>query len=109
MAYSEELADLVLPLTNGWENVEIKKMFGGIGYLVNGNMCIGIHKDHLVLRLDPETATELLSEPHVKVFDITGRPMKGWVMVEEDGYSNPNNLKRYVSMAKEFVDTLPGK
>jgi len=109
MAYNEELEKHLLPLTSGWENVEAKKMFGGIGIMVNGNMCVGIHKDNLVIRVGEEKGTELLSEDNIRVFDITGRPMKGWLMVSEAGWRNERKLKRLVTVAREFVDTLPAK
>ena len=60
-------------------------MFGGVGFLLNGNMLVGVWKDSLIARLGPDEGDEALLEPHVKEFDITGRPMKGWVLVEPEG------------------------
>ncbi len=84
-------------------------MFGGIGYMLNGNMVCGIHKEFLVLRLNPiDAETELISK-YSKPFDITGRPMKGWIMVDQDGFKTQNELEKLLLKAKSFVQTLPSK
>ncbi|MGD9489583.1 MAG: TfoX/Sxy family protein [Calditrichaceae bacterium] len=109
MSYDRTLSDRIDKIVSGWTGIEIKKMFGGVGYLVNGNMCCGIHKNYLVLRMDPETSEKIAKEPYSKPFDITGRPMKGWVMVESDGCNSQSDLERYMDIAKKFTDTLPVK
>jgi len=85
------------------------KMFGGIGYLLYGNMCIGVYKDALVLRLGEAGAQILLKEPYVRPMDITGRPMKGWVMVEPEGLDDEDVLCRYLHLSLDFVQGLPPK
>jgi hypothetical protein len=92
---------------SGW-NTTRKKMFGGTCYLLDGNMLCGVYKDYLILRLGPGQAQKALSKPHVKPFDITGRPMKGWVMVEAPGFEGPL-LPQWLTQAKTFVETLPPK
>ena len=84
-------------------------MFGGVGFLRNGNMLIGVWKDSLIVRLGPEQGEEALREPHVKEFDITGRPMKGWVMVEPQGVEDDGQVKAWIQRAVKFVGQLPGK
>jgi hypothetical protein len=69
----------------------------------------GVHKDHLILRLGPEEAAAALEKPHVRPFDITGRPMKGWVMVAPPGVENDKVLEQWLLKARAFVDTLPEK
>ena len=86
-----------------------KKMFGGIGWMLNGNMCVGVYKDFLIIRVGEEKAAALLSEPGVCPMDITGKPMKGWLMVAPDGYEEDAALKRYTGAAVDFVKTLPEK
>lgn len=81
MAYNTVIGDRIEKIVSGWQNRESKKMFGGVCHLMNGNMFSGVHKDFLILRLGEKTAGEALEKDHVKPFDITGRPMKGWVMV----------------------------
>jgi TfoX/Sxy family transcriptional regulator of competence genes len=93
---------------SGW-NTTRKKMFGGTCYLLDGNMLCGVYKDYLILRLGPGQAQKALSKPHVKPFDITGRPMKGWIMVTEDGCKTDKDLKTWLDQAKNFVKTLPTK
>ena len=84
-------------------------MFGGVGFLVNGNLFVGIWKDSLCVRLGPEQAEEALLEPHVKEFDITGGPMKGWVLVEPGGVEGDDQLAGWIERAAKFVRTLPAK
>lgn len=86
-----------------------KKMFGGVGFLLRGNMCVGVWKTSLIVRLGPEAAAKALNEPHVREFDITGKPMQGWAMVEPDGLETDEQLARWVQRSVEFVRTLPQK
>jgi TfoX/Sxy family transcriptional regulator of competence genes len=109
MAYSESLARRIRHLLAHRRGITEKKMFGGIGFLLNGNMCVGVWKSSLIVRLGSEGATAALEEPNVVEFDITGRPMKGWVMVEPDGLETDEQLGHWVQRAVEFVETLPKK
>lgn len=84
-------------------------MFGGVGFLLHGNMCVGIWKASLIVRLDPATYDEALATPHVRKFDITGRPMNGWIMVEPDGIESDRQLHEWVERSMDFVSTLPKK
>ena len=78
MAFDESLAARIRHRLARRKNVEERKMFGGIGFLLNGNLLVGVWKDSLVARLGEEQAVEALLDPHVRPFDITGKPMKGW-------------------------------
>jgi hypothetical protein len=84
-------------------------MFGGIGFLLNGNMLVGVWKDSLIVRLGLEKGDEALKEPHVSEFNITGRSMKGWVLVAPQGVKDDDQLKGWVQWAVEFVGKLPDK
>lgn len=108
MAYNPELAERIRVELSGIPFVE-KKMFGGVGYLLNGNMACGINKDNLIVRVAPEKHAALLSKDHVKPFDLTGRAMRGWLMVEPDGYKQPEDLAAWVREGVEFSLTLPPK
>ena len=77
MAFDEALAERIRQQLAGRKNVEEKKMFGGVGFLLNGNLLVGVWKESPIVRLGPDQTEEALLEPHVKEFDITGRPMKG--------------------------------
>ena len=101
----EELIDDLLPEVIP----DKKKMFGGICYLINGNMGFGIWKDYLIVRMAPEAAAEKLKGVHVREFDLTGKPMKGWVMVEEGAWRDPDALAGWLEIGRSFAQSLPKK
>ena len=76
MAYDEALAEHVREALSGRGGLSERKMFGGIGFMLNGNMAVGVHGDELIVRIAPERTDEALAQPHTRVFDMTGRPMK---------------------------------
>ena len=84
-------------------------MFGGLVFLLNGNMLVGVWKDSLIARIGAESADEALLEPHVKPMDITGKPMKKWVLVEPAGVTDAAAVKDWTQRAIKFVATLPAK
>jgi TfoX/Sxy family transcriptional regulator of competence genes len=108
MAYSKALDKRIIECISHWDNVIPKEMFGGVCYLMNGNMVCGVYKDFLILRLGIEGAALALQHPQVRVFDITGRPMKGWVMVEERACEG-KRLEEWLTKARVFVSHLPDK
>ncbi|HYA40360.1 MAG TPA: TfoX/Sxy family protein [Syntrophobacteraceae bacterium] len=109
MPYDPGLAVRLEELFEGHAGFEHKKMFGGICWLLNGKMFAGVYKDRLIIRVGEETAVKILKEKHVKPFDITGKPMKGWAMVAPEGIEDDKALKRYLSLAERFVKILPSK
>jgi TfoX/Sxy family transcriptional regulator of competence genes len=109
MAYSESLADRIRGIVARHRGVTEKKMFGGVGFLLNGNMLVGVWKTSLIVRIGPDEYEAALREPHVGEFDITGKPMKGWVMVEPDGIDDDEQLSHWIERATKFVKTLPKK
>ena len=109
MAYSEALADRIRQAFGRRRGLAKKKMFGGVGFLLHGNMCVGVWKTSLIVRLDPTDAQDLLKQPHVRPFDITGRPMKGWLLVEAEGLESDANLTEWIERAVAFVASLPAK
>lgn len=108
MAYNLNLAERIRSELSGMPYLE-KKMFGGVGFLLNGNMACGVNQDNLIVRIGPEKHAELLKMPYVKPFDLTGKPMKGWVIVEPEGYRTPKQLGVWVKEGLEFALTLPPK
>jgi TfoX/Sxy family transcriptional regulator of competence genes len=109
MAYSESLAGRVRDVVMRRKGVALKKMFGGIGYLLNGNMLVGVWKDSLIVRVGPEGYDEALARPHVREFDVTGRAMKGWVVVEPEGIDEDRDLLAWIERAWDFVAGLSAK
>ena len=114
MAYSHALADRVRQALGQSRQIPQnriieKKMFGGIAFLLRGNMLVCVWQSSLIARLGPDQAALALRRPHVGEFDVTGRPMKGWVMVEPDGLESDRDLSEWIERATEFVETLAAK
>jgi TfoX/Sxy family transcriptional regulator of competence genes len=109
MAYSEPLAERVRQALAGVADVREQKMFGGLAFMVGGNMTVGIVGEELMVRLGAEGADRALDEPQVRTMDFTGRPMSTMVLVEPAGVERDDALERWVSRAREFVATLPPK
>lgn len=109
MAFDEDLAARIRDYLDRQRipQVEEKRMFGGVGFLLNGNMLVGVWKDSLVARLGDDG--EALHEPHVRPFDITGKPMCGWVLVDPEGLEADDQLAGWITRAMDFVRTLPAK
>jgi TfoX/Sxy family transcriptional regulator of competence genes len=109
MPYSKVIEEKIERMIGHWKKMEKKKMFGGICYLLNGNMCFGIYKDYLIVRTGIDVAEKKLKEKNVKPFDITGKALKGWVMVGERGWKKEEDIKNWIHLGKEYALTLPKK
>ncbi len=109
MAYSEDLAKRMRLELRRTPGLEEKKMFGGIGFLVHGNMACGVHAQDLIVRLGAAEYESALKKPHVKVFDMTGRPMTGWIVVKPGGYASKEALQGWIRRGVKFANSLPPK
>jgi TfoX/Sxy family transcriptional regulator of competence genes len=109
MAFDEDLAARIRTALARKKGVEEKRMFGGIIFMLNGNMLVGVWKDSLIVRLGDDEAEAALLEPHVKPFDITGKPMKRWAMVTPEGIEGDDELKGWIQRAVKFVGKLPAR
>jgi hypothetical protein len=109
MAFDEDLADRIRVLVTRKRGVAEKKMFGGLAFLINGNMSVGVHGDELIVRISPEATDAALKEPGARVFDITGRPMKGWLLVGGAGVEDAAALSKWVTRGVDYASTLPEK
>ncbi|QEL17811.1 TfoX/Sxy family protein [Limnoglobus roseus] len=110
MAFSETLARRTRVVLARRKNVEEKRMFGGVGFLLNGHLLVAVRKDSLLVRLGPEEGQWALSEPHATAFEITGRgTMAGWVVVGIEGVGGDDELNDWIRRAVNFVTTLPAK
>ena len=110
MAFNEVLAERIRHRLARRKNVTEKKMFGGVGFLLNGNLLVGVRKDSLLIRLGPEQSDEALMEPHVSEFTIRGRgAMNGWVVVSLEGVEADDALSAWIQRAVKFVGALPAK
>jgi len=109
MAFDEKLAGRIRKQLGKRRGLTEKQMFGGVAFLLNGNMCCGVHGDEMIVRLDPEETEETLARPHTHLFDLTGRPMKGWILVKPKGLASDAALGRWVGIATQFAGSLPSK
>jgi TfoX/Sxy family transcriptional regulator of competence genes len=109
MPYDELLATRLHAAIGPLPDLKEKKMFGGVCVLVNGNMALGVFKDDLIVRVGTENFQQALSRPHTKLFDITGKALRGWVMVEPQGVATEAELKAWVDQGLAFALSLPGK
>lgn len=109
MPYDPGLAERLKDMVKERPGYEPKKMFGGIGWLLGGHMCVGVYREWLIIRVGEEAAGAVFKMRGVKPMDITGKAMKGWAMVAPDFYENDNDLELFVGLAEAFVKTLPPK
>jgi TfoX/Sxy family transcriptional regulator of competence genes len=109
MAYDEGLADRIRSQLGRQSGLSERKMFGGIGFMIGGNMVAGVSGDDLMLRIGPERHDEALSRPGARVFDMTGRPMKGWLLVSRSAVSTDDSLTSWLDDALDFARALPAK
>ncbi|MGB7859756.1 MAG: TfoX/Sxy family protein [Acidimicrobiia bacterium] len=109
MAYSEDLADRVRAHIGSNPGVVEKKMFGGIAFMNHGNMAVGVSSDELMVRVGPGGYEQAINEPGVRDFDMTGKRMKGWVLVDSQGTDEDDDLKGWIDVGMNFAATLPPK
>lgn len=109
MAYDQGLAQRIREIIGDLPDCVEKKMFGGLCYIKGGNMACGVYKDFLIVRVGPDDYESALLEPHTRKFDITGKPMKGWVMVESIGCSEDADLIQWVRKGLVYAGFLPPK
>lgn len=109
MGFNEALAERVRSVLGRREGITERKMFGGLSFLLSGNMCCGVVNDLLVLRLGEHGAAEALAEPHAQLMDFTGKPMKSMVYVAPDGSRTDEALQEWVRRAVTYASSLPAK
>ena len=109
MAYDEALAARVKEVLSEHSDIAERKMFGGLAFMLAGNMCCCVTERGLMVRVGPEGYEGALALPHAGVMDITGRPMRGWVLVDPAGLESRANLAGWVSRGSTFAATLPPK
>ncbi len=109
MAYDSELSDRVRTALKCQPGLGEKKMFGGIAFMLNGNMCCGVINDDLMVRVGPDGFEDALARPHARPMDFTGRPMKGFVFVGAQGTRTESTLAQWVLRGQAFAESLPAK
>ena len=109
MAYSEELAQRIRDELGDHPALVEKQMFGGIAFMIQGNMSVGVAGDELMVRVGKDNDGEALAQPHVRPFDLSGRPMAGWVLVGADGTAADTDLSGWIDTGVKFAESLPAK
>lgn len=109
MPFDEEVAGRLRSQLSGRTGVTERGMFGGTAFFVDGNLCVGVIRRDLVARVGPERFPEAVERPGARPFNLTGRPMSGWVMVAPAGYPDDRALAGWVEEALEYVQTLPSQ
>lgn len=109
MAYDEGLAERLQDYFEGRSDVEIRKMFGGLCFMVSNHMCCGIVGDTLMARVGPNRYEECLKKKHAREMDFTGKAMKGMVYVDPEGFESDAGLEHWVGICESYVQSLPPK
>jgi TfoX/Sxy family transcriptional regulator of competence genes len=110
MAYDEDLAHRIRELLAGEAGVTEKKMFGGLAFLIGGNMAVAASgQGGLMVRCDPDETDALLQRPHARRFEMRGREMDGWLRVDDDGVRTKRDLERWVRTGAVYARSLPPK
>jgi TfoX/Sxy family transcriptional regulator of competence genes len=109
MPYDEILADRVEALLKNKRSVTEKKMFGGLCFMVNGNMACGVEKNKLVVRVGPGNYEKILKQKYVRKMDFTGKPLKGFIYVMPEGLRRTDSLQKWIDKGIQFARSLPKK
>jgi TfoX/Sxy family transcriptional regulator of competence genes len=109
MAYDEKLAERVRAKLKTTRGMVEKKMFGGVGFLVNGNIACGVNQQDLIVQLSDEEFAASLEQTPMRVFDMTGKPMKGWFRVSAQGTATDKALRGWIEKGVAFARSLPAK
>ena len=109
MAFDEALAKRIRKEMEGQVGLTEKKMFGGLAFLINGNMSVGIHGNELIVRIASDKTDAALKQPGARIFDISGRPMKGWLLIGGEGLKDQKSFKKWVRTGVQYAATLPKK
>jgi TfoX/Sxy family transcriptional regulator of competence genes len=109
MAYDEGLAERLREIFADHYDIDEKKMFGGIAFMLHGHMCCGIVNDTLMARVGPDQYDPALQRPHAREMDFTGKAMKGFVYVDPLGFESDQDLQSWVTFCENYVNSLPPK
>jgi TfoX/Sxy family transcriptional regulator of competence genes len=109
LAYSEALAQRIRDEIGEHPALVEKQMFGGLAFMIGGNMSVGVAGDDLMVRVGKENHDEALAQPHVRPFDVSGRPPAGWVLVAAAGTASDADLSHWVDAGVGYAESLPAK
>jgi hypothetical protein len=109
MAFDTELASRIRGRLAKRKGLTEKKMFGGAGFMLGGNMACGVHGKEMIVRIDLDETEKLLGEPHTRRFDLTGRAMQGWIVVDPQGLAQDAALAKWLGVGVKYAESLPAK
>ena len=110
MAYDEELADRIREVVQGEKGLTEQRMFGGLAFLINGNMAVGASgQGGLLLRVDPAQTEDHVARPHARRFEMRGREMNGWLRIDPEGLASDQELEEWVAVGVTYARSLPPK
>lgn len=109
MAYDTKLADRIRRKLGGTRGLQEKKMFGGVGFTINGNLACGVNKNDLLVRVGADKHQDAMARPNARPFDTMGKPMAGWILVDTEGCRTDKLLAEWIEMGVRFAETLPPK
>lgn len=109
MAYDQSIADEVRTAIGGHSGLTEREMFGGIAFMINGNMAVGVSGSELMVRVGKDAHDEVVSLPGARTFDMGARPMKGWLSVSEEGFSTEKDFAAWVERGVSYAESLPPK
>lgn len=109
MAYNQRLADEIRARIGDHPELAEKQMFGGIAFMIGGNMAVGVAGDELMVRVGKEAHDEAEAKPGARIFDLSARPMRGWVVVAAEGFSTGRDLDSWVEQGVTYAESLPRK
>jgi TfoX/Sxy family transcriptional regulator of competence genes len=109
VAYDEGLAERIRQRLGTDQDVTERRMFGGIAFLHRGNMAVGVSGDDLMVRIGPDNTDAALARPGARVFDMTGRPMRGWILVDGAALTEDDVLGEWIEKGRSFAASLPPK
>jgi len=109
MPYNEKLAERIRTITKSKHNITERKMFGGLCFMLSGNMCCGVQQESLMVRVGPEQYQQCLAEPHAREMDFTGRPLKGMLYITAEGIRDDQALLDWLGLSVQYVASLPPK
>lgn len=109
MTFNETTAGKIRSTLERTPGLTERRMFGGVTFMLGGNMCCGVIEDNLVVRVGPHAYNDALQEPHARPMDFTGRPLTGFVYVAREGYESDHALLKWIDRGLDFVRTLPAR
>lgn len=109
MAFNEAVADDVRMRLSRHDGLTERRMFGGIAFMINGNMAVGVSGDELMVRVGEDAHEEAVSRPGARIFDMGARPMKGWVSVAPEGFETDEEFESWVDQGAAYAMSLPPK